>query len=117
MRWHGIIILYSPIHPESVLGEVMVNDRVCRELTHLPLERIYEDTLSRCLFLEVQALNKDLEKREEIISRLEEASKDGRISCAVARKIAEDMQVSYRTVGSLCDELKLKIKACELGCF
>lgn len=94
-----------------------MDDRVCEEYAHLPLERKKEDTLSRCLFLEVQALSKELKNKEQIIARLEEAAKDGRISCAAARKIAEDMQVPYRIVGSLCDELKLKIKACELGCF
>jgi len=65
----------------------------------------------------VHALSKELENREEVIARLKEAARDGRISCAAARKIAEDLQVPYRTVGSLCDQLKLKIKACELGCF
>jgi hypothetical protein len=65
----------------------------------------------------VQALSKEMENREQVIARLEEAARDGLISCAAARKVAEDMQVPYRMIGTLCDELNLKIKACELGCF
>ncbi|MCX7832458.1 MAG: hypothetical protein N2440_06130 [Actinobacteria bacterium] len=46
-----------------------------------------------------------------------EASKDGRIPCAVARRIAEEHQVPIRFVGNKINELKVKIYACELGCF
>ncbi len=45
------------------------------------------------------------------------SGKDRRISCAAARKLAEDMKVDYIVVGNTCDELKIKIHGCELGCF
>ncbi|HZD60884.1 MAG TPA: hypothetical protein VE439_10600 [Anaerolineae bacterium] len=54
---------------------------------------------------------------EEIIKRIEGASKDKRISCTVARKVAEELDVPVRTVGDACNELGIKIYACELGCF
>ena len=34
-------------------------------------------------------MSKEMENREEVIARLKEAARDGRISCAAARKIAE----------------------------
>ncbi|GAB4388873.1 MAG: hypothetical protein Kow0025_10770 [Thermodesulfovibrionales bacterium] len=42
---------------------------------------------------------------------------DGRIPCAAARAIAEDLGVSYAEVGRAADELKIRITSCELGCF
>jgi hypothetical protein len=62
-------------------------------------------------------LNKEMENRDQIMARLKEVSKDGKISCTLARQVAEEMKVSPWVIGPLCDELKLKIKSCELGCF
>ncbi len=42
---------------------------------------------------------------------------DGKISCNVARKIAEELSVPYREIGRNADELRIKITSCELGCF
>jgi len=42
---------------------------------------------------------------------------EGRISCGVARKIAEELGVSYKEVGDAANGLNIKIKNCELGCF
>jgi LAO/AO transport system kinase len=42
---------------------------------------------------------------------------DGRISCASARKIAEESKVPFGEVGKAANELKIKIRNCELGCF
>jgi hypothetical protein len=44
-------------------------------------------------------------------------SVDGRISCTVARNIAEELSVPYKEVGRNADELRIKITGCELGCF
>jgi LAO/AO transport system kinase len=54
---------------------------------------------------------------EKLKQQLQEKATDGRISCALARKIAEDLGVSYREVGKAADELRIKITNCELGCF
>lgn len=51
--------------------------------------------------------------KEELIKRAAE----GRITCPEARAIAEDLGVSYSEVGRAANELKIKIKDCELGCF
>ncbi|MBI3593255.1 MAG: molybdopterin-guanine dinucleotide biosynthesis protein MobB [Nitrospirae bacterium] len=48
---------------------------------------------------------------------LREKAIENRISCAVARKIAEESGISYKEVGHIANEMKIKIKNCELGCF
>ncbi len=53
------------------------------------------------------------ELREEIMKR----AANGKLSCSAARKIAEDLGLSYGEVGAAADELKIKIKDCQLGCF
>ncbi|MEW6107927.1 MAG: hypothetical protein AB1632_01985 [Nitrospirota bacterium] len=42
---------------------------------------------------------------------------DGKISCAAAMKIAKDLGISYAEVGAEANELGIKIKNCQLGCF
>ena len=42
---------------------------------------------------------------------------DSKLPCADARKIAEDLGVPYSEVGAAADELGVKIKNCQLGCF
>ncbi|MBE0447354.1 MAG: hypothetical protein IBX64_04525 [Actinobacteria bacterium] len=54
---------------------------------------------------------------EEVVKKIEAASKDKRISCTMARKVAEELDISLLTVGDACNELGIKIYACELGCF
>ncbi len=56
-------------------------------------------------------------KHKKVEKRLIESSKEGRISCAIARTIAEDLNVAYKDVGEAANNLKIKIKNCDLGCF
>jgi len=42
---------------------------------------------------------------------------DRKLPCAAARKIAEDFGIPYSEVGAAADELGIKIKDCQLGCF
>lgn len=55
--------------------------------------------------------------KEELLQKVKEAAKDNRMSCTVARKVGEELGVPLRQVGDACDELGIKIYACELGCF
>ncbi|MFZ5995890.1 MAG: hypothetical protein ACOYW7_00140 [Nitrospirota bacterium] len=55
--------------------------------------------------------------KKNIEALLKEKSVDGRITCTIARGIAEELGVSYKEVGNTANELKIKIKNCELGCF
>jgi hypothetical protein len=54
---------------------------------------------------------------KEIIEKIKELARDGRINCADARQLAEEYKLEYRQVGKACDEAGIKINACELGCF
>jgi len=54
---------------------------------------------------------------EKVKVEVMKRAQDGRISCTTAQQIAKDLEVSVREVGQSCDELKIKIYACELGCF
>ncbi len=58
-----------------------------------------------------------MDKKTEIADKLREVAREGRISCTQARKVAEELKVSPKEVGEMCDELNIKIFACELGCF
>ena len=42
---------------------------------------------------------------------------EGRIACAQAFELAELLSIPRCHVGTLLDLLKIKIKACQLGCF
>lgn len=54
---------------------------------------------------------------DQIIQKLLEVATDGKITCTEARRLAEELQVDPSEIGKLCDEVKVKIMGCELGCF
>ena len=54
---------------------------------------------------------------EKIAKEMQNIAKGGKITCAQARKLAEDLKVPYSDVGITADELKIKIHKCQLGCF
>lgn len=56
-------------------------------------------------------------KEEEIIAKLKEASKEGKITCALAQKIAVENKIPMKKVGDLLNQVKIKIIQCQLGCF
>jgi LAO/AO transport system kinase len=56
-------------------------------------------------------------RKKEITALLRQRAESGRLTCAEARKIAEELKVPYAEVGSAANDLKIKIRNCELGCF
>jgi hypothetical protein len=54
---------------------------------------------------------------EEIVAKLKEAAREGKISCAVAQKIAVENKIPMKKVGDLLNQMKIKISQCQLGCF
>lgn len=58
-----------------------------------------------------------LSKKELVEARIKENTADGKISCPVLRKIAEKLEIPYKKAGEVADELKIKIRNCDLGCF
>jgi len=60
---------------------------------------------------------KDYEVTPEIKAAVADKAVDGKIACPVARKLAEDLGVSYKAVGEAANELSIKMHSCDLGCF
>jgi len=56
-------------------------------------------------------------KEEEIVAKLKETAKEGRITCAMAQKIAIDNKIPMKKVGDLLNQMKIKVSQCQLGCF
>jgi LAO/AO transport system kinase len=75
--------------------------------SHYPSKNIHE--LINCIEM--------IAKKKEIENILKTRSAEGKITCSDARKIAEELGVPYKEVGKTANELKIKIKNCELGCF
>lgn len=55
--------------------------------------------------------------REELIAKIKAAAPEGKISCAAAMRLAEELVISRQQMGKLLNELGVKIKQCQLGCF
>jgi hypothetical protein len=54
---------------------------------------------------------------EEVKKKLLETAAKGKMPCVMAFKIARECNCSVAEVGELCNELKIKIVSCQLGCF
>ncbi len=54
---------------------------------------------------------------DRVREMIEKNSKDGKINCKDALGIAETLDISPAIVGKTADEMKIKIKGCQLGCF
>ena len=58
-----------------------------------------------------------MDGRERLINQIEETVTDNRISCKKALEIADENGISRNKMGELLNELKIKIRQCQLGCF
>lgn len=58
-----------------------------------------------------------MKEKERIAEKLKELAPQGKLGCANAHKLAEELNVTPKEIGEICNELKIKIAACELGCF
>jgi len=54
---------------------------------------------------------------EEVKTRIRAAAPEGRIPCAAVFGLAEELGISRKELGSLLNDLKIKIVQCQLGCF
>lgn len=68
--------------------------------------------MTNALTIYMDYLNEDRVEEE-----LRKMAPEGRLTCAVARKIAEDLGVQYKSVGEAANKLDIKITDCALGCF
>ncbi len=54
---------------------------------------------------------------EELREKIRLAAPQGNIACAAASRLAEELSISTQEMGKLLNELGIKIKLCQLGCF
>jgi hypothetical protein len=55
--------------------------------------------------------------KKNLIEKINTHTKNNRISCKQALKIAEEEQVPPKVIGEMLNELKIKVVTCQLGCF
>jgi len=55
--------------------------------------------------------------QDTIIEQIQKASRDNKLSCEKAHDLARELNVPLKMIGALCDELKIRIRDCQLGCF
>ncbi len=60
---------------------------------------------------------KDRDKLIEEIIAARDQSPVGKVSCTVARELMTKYEVEHGVMARVCDELDIRINACELGCF
>jgi hypothetical protein len=63
--------------------------------------------------------HKDLtsEQQEELEVCLHKSSQEGRIPCASALEIAKSLEIPAAVVGQTANNLNIRIKKCQIGCF
>ncbi len=54
---------------------------------------------------------------ERLAAELRQRARDGRLPCATAFAIAEELGIPRIRVGQAADELGIRISDCQLGCF
>jgi hypothetical protein len=52
-----------------------------------------------------------------IKEKIQTQTKNNKISCKQAFKIAEEAGISPGVLGEMLNEMKIKVAACQLGCF
>ena len=53
----------------------------------------------------------------EMLEAVKAKATDGKVTCAVLRKFAEDSGVPYKVAGAAADAAGVRVKNCDLGCF
>ena len=55
--------------------------------------------------------------RKKLEEAIQGKAKDGKLPCAMCFKIAEDFGISKMEMGKILNEMKVRIRQCQLGCF
>ena len=55
--------------------------------------------------------------QEDVKARIKAAAPEGKIACAAAFRLSEELGISRKELGEMLNELKIKIVHCQLGCF
>ena len=54
---------------------------------------------------------------EQLREAIRQRSADGKIACKALLELAKASAAEPREIGRLCDEMGIRISACQLGCF
>jgi len=55
--------------------------------------------------------------QETLMDTIRSASIDNRLTCEAAHELSEKLHISLQEIGAVCNELKIKVAQCQLGCF
>lgn len=55
--------------------------------------------------------------KADLKTKIKDAVPEGKLPCAAAFRLAEELGISRAEMGELLNELKIKIMQCQLGCF
>ncbi len=97
---------------ESYLKSFFSHEEITAFFQQLPQGRM--DTFLSSL---ERVTNMQKEQREQLIAAIHEAAPEGKITCSQATELADEYQFSRMEMGNLLNELKIKLKSCQLGCF
>ena len=56
-------------------------------------------------------------RKKIIVEAIRTSSVNDRLTCEKAHSLARELKVPLKDIGSICNEIKIKIAACRLGCF
>ncbi|HUU58591.1 MAG TPA: hypothetical protein VMZ50_03530 [Phycisphaerae bacterium] len=56
-------------------------------------------------------------EEEEIREWIRQAAANGKVPCKVLLELAERTKTPPREIGRICDEMKIRVSTCQLGCF
>ena len=54
---------------------------------------------------------------EELRSTIQSQAIDGKVSCKAMLDLAEKAETPAKQIGEICNDLDIKVSACQLGCF
>jgi hypothetical protein len=55
--------------------------------------------------------------REQVVMKIQAEVVDNRLSCEKAHALSGELNIALAEIGALCNELKIRISQCQLGCF
>ena len=58
-----------------------------------------------------------MEISNNVLEAVKNAATENKLTCAQAWKIIEELKVPPKMVGEAANQLEIKIRNCELGCF
>jgi hypothetical protein len=52
-----------------------------------------------------------------VLAKVKEVDGKKTLACKVALQLADELELPPKAIGEICDDAKVKIMACQLGCF